>query len=309
MQTILGAGGAIGIELAKSLKAYTTDIRLVSRNPKKVNDSDILYPADLTKKDQVLQAVKDSEIVYLTVGLEYKTKVWKETWPVLMQNVINACILHKSKLVFFDNVYMIGGDNVKHITEDSPFSPVSKKGEIRAALDKMILQEIDKGKLNAIIARSADFYGPIGGNSVLSELVYKNFKKGKKAQWLANARVVHSFTYTPDAGKGTALLGNTSDAYNQIWNLPTDKSKLTGEDWIKLFAAEMGVQARYQVISPWLIKLLGLFVPIMKELSEMLYQYDRDYFFDSSKFEKRFNFRATPPAEGVRTTVQALSRA
>ena|ERR1700730_15913404 len=309
MQTILGAGGAIGIELAKSLRAYTPDIRLVSRNPKKVNDQDMLFPADLTKKDQVFQAVRDSEIVYLTVGLEYKTKVWKETWPVLMQNVINACVLHKSKLVFFDNVYMIGGDNVKHIAEDSPFSPVSRKGEIRAALDKMIREEIEKGKLNAIIARSADFYGPSGGNSVLLELVYKNLKKGKKAQWLANAKVVHSFTYTPDAGKCTAILGNTSDAYNQIWNLPSDKSKLTGEEWIKLFAAQMGVKAKYQVISPWLIKLLGLFVPIMKELSEMLYQYDRDYFFDSSKFEKRFNFRATSPVEGVRTTVQALSKA
>ena len=308
MQTILGAGGSIGIELAKSLKAYTQDIRLVSRNPKKVNDSDILFPADLTKKDQVLQAVRGSEIVYLTVGLEYKTKVWKETWPALMQNVINACTLHKSKLVFFDNVYMIGGDNVNHITEDSPFSPVSKKGEIRAALDKMILEQVEKGKLNAVIARSADFYGPTGENSVLLELVYKNLKKGKKAQWLANAKVIHSFTYTPDAGKGTALLGNTSDAYNQVWNLPTDKTRLTGEEWIKLFAAEMGVEGKYQVISPWLVNLLGLFVSIMKELSEMIYQYDRHYFFDSSKFEKRFNFRATAPPEGVRATVQALGK-
>jgi nucleoside-diphosphate-sugar epimerase len=118
MQTILGSGGAIGNELAKALKNYTTEIRLVSRTPKKVNDTDNLFTADLTDRNAVFSAVQGSEIVYLTVGLEYKTKVWQTSWPPLMKNVIDACIEHKSKLVFFDNVYMIGGDNVRHITED-----------------------------------------------------------------------------------------------------------------------------------------------------------------------------------------------
>lgn len=127
MQTILGANGTIGIELAKALKNYTNDIRLVSRNPKKVNDTDTLFSADLTNKDEVFKAISGSEIVYLTVGFEYKLDVWKKQWPTLMKNVIDACIENKAKLVFFDNVYMIGGDNVKHITEESPFSPTSKK--------------------------------------------------------------------------------------------------------------------------------------------------------------------------------------
>ena len=308
MQTILGAGGAIGNELARALISYTGNIRLVSRNPKKVNDSDILHPADLMDKEQIFNAVRDSEIVYLVVGLEYKTKTWKEKWPPLIQNVIDACIRHNSKLVFFDNVYMIGGDNIKHITEDSPISPTSRKGEIRAKLDGMILQQIEKHKLNAIIARSADFFGPYGNTSVLMELVYKNFKKGKRAQWLGNARAVHSFTYTGDAGMGTALLGNTPDAYNQVWNLPTDKSRLTGVQWINLFASEMRVANKYQTIPSWLLKILGLFIPIMGELSEMIYQYDRDYFFDSSKFEKRFNYQPTPTGVAVRNTIRELSK-
>ena len=184
MQTILGAGGAIGIELARSLKSFTNDIRLVSRNPKKVNDSDTLVAADLTQRNNIFNAVRGSEIVYLTVGLPYKTKVWRQLWPQLMQNVIDSCIEFGSKLVFFDNVYMIGGDNVKHITENSPISPTSKKGEIRAALDKMIMEKVERGKLNAIIARSADFYGAHGSNSILMELVYKNLVKNKKAQWI-----------------------------------------------------------------------------------------------------------------------------
>ncbi len=306
MQTILGSGGAIGNELAKALAGYTKDIRLVSRNPKKVNGTDLLFQADLTDRDSLFSAVKGSEIVYLTVGLAYKTKVWQALWPPLMQNVIDACIEHNSKLVFFDNVYMFGGDHVKHITEESPLSPTSKKGEIRTLLDRMILDEVKKGTLQAIIARSADFYGPVKTQSLLVEMVYKNLLQDKKANWLCNATVCHSFTYTPDAGMATALLGNTPDAYNQVWNLPTDSRRLTGADWIALFAKEMGKSSGFMVLPGFMVRVTGLFVPVMKEFPEMLYQYDRDYFFDSSKFEKRFNIKATSAAEGVRETVRML---
>lgn len=300
MQTILGANGTIGTELAKALKNYTSDIRLVSRNPKKVNETDTLFAADLTNKDEVFGAISGSEIVYLTVGFEYKLDVWKKQWPTLMKNVIDACIENKAKLVFFDNVYMIGGDNVKHITEKSPFSPTSKKGEIRVELNKMILEAIKERGLQAIIARAADFYGVIKNNSVLIELVHKNLAENKKAQWFFNAKVKHSFTYTPDAGKATALLGNTPEAYNQIWNLPTDRNSLTGEEWIQLFAKEMGKSDKYQLFPAFIVKLAGLFIPFLREIYEMRYQYDREYFFDSSKFEKYFNFKPTPYQQGVK---------
>jgi nucleoside-diphosphate-sugar epimerase len=306
MQTILGSGGSIGVELARALKNYTAEIRLVSRNPQKVNDSDSLFPADLTERSAVFSAIKGSEIVYLTIGLEYKTKVWQALWPPLMKNVTDACIEYGSKLVFFDNVYMIGGDNVKHITENSPISPSSKKGEIRALLDKLILDQIEKGKLDAIIARSADFYGNVNEKSVLMEMVWKNLSQDKKANWFCNAKVRHSFTYTPDAAKATALLGNTPDAYNQVWNLPTDHNNLTGEEWISLFAREMGKPPKYMVVPKLMVHILGLFVPIMKEFPEMLYQYDREYIFDGSKFEQRFGVKPTPYQEGVRETLQLI---
>jgi nucleoside-diphosphate-sugar epimerase len=94
----------------------------------------------------------------VTVGFAYNIKVWKKEWPPFISNVIDACIRYNSKLVFFDNVYAIGGDNVNHITEDSPVSPCSKKGEIRAQVDRLILESIEKKGLNAIIARSARFF-------------------------------------------------------------------------------------------------------------------------------------------------------
>jgi nucleoside-diphosphate-sugar epimerase len=306
MQTILGAGGAIGIELARALPKYTTNIRLVSRNPKKVNDSDQLLSADLSNRDQVHNAVKGSQITYLTLGFDYNTKLWQEKWPVLIKNVVDACIEHQSKLVFFDNVYAIGGDNIKRITENSPISPSSKKGEVRAFVDQHILDAISNRKLEAIIARAPDFFGPVKDKSLLMNLIYDNLVKGKPAQWFCNADLVHSSGFTPDLAKGTAILGNTESAYNNIWNLPVDNEHLTGRQWIKLFADEMQKPDKVQVLPGWGMRALGLFVPILKEMYEMRYQYDRAYYFDSSKFNRAFNYIPTSNKEAVRMTVKSL---
>ncbi len=305
MQTILGSGGAIGVELAKALKIYTDDIRLVSRNPRAVNPDDQLFSADLTKSEAVLKAVEGSEIVYLTVGLPYSTQVWQTTWPVVMQNVIDACKTHKSKLVFFDNMYMYDPNYLSRMTEETPVNPVSKKGAVRSNIAKMILDAVEKGQLEALIARSADFYGPsIKNTSVLTEMVFKKLINGKKANWMGSVDHKHSFTYTPDAGRATALLGNTTDAYNQVWHLPTAGNPLTGKEWIEAIAKELSVEPRYQVAPKFLLCVLGLFVPLMKEMIEMMYQYDRDYVFDSSKFEEEFDYKPTPYLEGIREIVK-----
>lgn len=305
MQTILGSSGVIGTELAKSLTQYTDKIRLVSRNPKRVNPNDQLVIADLTNAQQVLSAVEGSEVVYLTAGIQYKISEWQKQWPVIMKNVIDACKTHKSKLVFFDNVYTYG--LVKGwMKEDTLVNPVSKKGEVRAQIAQMIMSEVERGNLDAIIARAADFYGPNTPLSFATVTVFHNLKKGKKAQWFLDANKKHSMTFTPDAGKATALLGNTKTAYNQIWHLPTDKNALTGKEFIEIAAKEFGVKPDYMVLRKWMIQLTGTFVPVVKESIEMLYQNEYDYLFDSSKFEKAFNFVPTSYKDGIAATVKSM---
>ncbi|TAL65091.1 MAG: NAD-dependent epimerase/dehydratase family protein [Bacteroidetes bacterium] len=304
MQTILGANGTIGSVLAKELRSYTDKIRLVSRNPKKVNETDELFPTDLSEPGSVDKAIEGSQIVYLVVGFDYKIRVWEEKWPKLMRATIDACIRHNARLVFFDNVYMYDIKAIPHMTEDSAINPPSKKGAVRQQIAQMILDEVKAGKLLALIARSADFYGPHNEKSFITEVVYKNLKKGKSANWFIDADKKHSFTFTPDAAKATALLGNTSDAYNQVWHLPTDNNTLTGREFIDLFAKEMKAKSKVSLMPLWSIRVLGLFIPVLKEMVEMMYQYDRDYFFDSSKFEKRFSFKPTTYPDGVKQTVE-----
>jgi nucleoside-diphosphate-sugar epimerase len=303
MQTILGANGTIGSVLAKELAAYTKQIRLVSRNPKRVNPDDELFPADLSDPQAVENAIAGSEVVYLLVGFDYNIKVWREQWPKLMRATINACITHNAKLVFFDNVYLYDKTAIPHMTEESPINPPSKKGEVRREIADMLMGAVKSGKLKGLIARAADFYGPNNDKSFLIEVIYKNLKKGKSPNWFINVNKKHSFTFTPDAAKATAILGNTNDAYNQVWHLPTDKNTLTGKEMAALFMKEMNVKKSISVMPMWLIKIVGLFVPFMKEMPEMMYQYDQDYFFDSSKFERRFKMAPTTYEEGVKRVI------
>lgn len=304
MQTILGSGGAIGVPLAKELKYFTNQIRLVSRIPKKVNETDELYPLDVYDLSQIDKAIAGSEVVYVVIGFQYKLSVWQKIWPPFMKAVINACKAHNAKLVFFDNVYMYDKSAIPYMTETSPIQAPSKKGEVRMQLHEMIMNEVEKNTLTALIARAADFYGPNSNNSILSRMVVDNLLIGKKALAIGNINKIH--TYTLDAAKATAILGNTDDAYNQVWHVPTTKEKLTTLQWIELIANELKVEAKIQTIPVWMIHILGLFIPVAKEFPEMLYQYEQDYIFDSSKFENRFGIAATPPKEGIRILIENL---
>ena len=305
MQTILGSGGIIATELAKALSKYTDKIRLVSRNPKKVNVMDELMATDLLNAMNVQNAVKGSSVVYVTIGFPYNAKIWQQCWPAFMGNVIQACIANNCKLVFFDNIYMYDPNHLNGMTEKTPINPSSKKGMVRALIAGMIMDAVTNGSLTGLIARCADYYGPgVERNGMIREMIFKNFASGKKANWLASVNYKHSVTYTPDAGKATALLGNTEDAYNQVWHLPTAADPLTGKEWIETIAQEMKVKLRYQVATKLIVRIMGIFIPIMREMIEMMYQYDREYVFDSSKFETRFRLKPTSYQDGIKEIVR-----
>lgn len=301
LHTILGAGGAVSNQLVPVLLANNEKVRVVSRKAIAVNGAESVA-ADVTEYQQTLNAIKGSDVVYLLVGLKYDIRVWEVSWPKIMTNVINACKETGAKLIFFDNVYMYGKVDGQ-MTEETPFNPCSKKGEIRAAIATQLLNEIKAGNIQASIARAADFYGPVGfTTSVPNMLVFANLKKNKSAQWLVNAKVPHSFTYVPDAAKALYLLAKTDNSFGQTWHMPTAANPLTGEEFIRLAAADMKAPAGYSVLPVWMMQLGGWFNRNIKESVEMVYQSQFPYLFDSSKFNKAFNFEPTSYKEGIRET-------
>lgn len=306
MQTILGSGGAIGNELAVALTRYTKEIRLVSRHPVRVNETDTIFSADLTHPEAAREAVRGSEVVYLIAGLPYTLKSWKRDWPVIIRNVIDACLEHQSRLVFFDNIYLYDGSKLDPIRETLAVNPPSEKGKIRAGLIRMIREAEKEKGLTALAARCADFYGPgLTPGDILAQTVIRPLMKGKTANWLVSDRFKHSFTYTPDAGKAVALLGNTPDAFGQAWHLPTAKNPPTGKEWIEMISRELGVAPKYRTVSKGMVSIMGLFHPAMREIKEMLYQYDKDYVFNSDKFEQAFPLQPTDYGTGIKEILAA----
>ncbi len=303
MQTILGAGGGAGTEITRELSNYTKDIRVVSRIPKNVNESDQQMKADLNDPKQLDNAVKGSDIVYVTIAFEYKLKVWQEQWPKFMKNLIESCSRHNSKIVFIDNVYMYDPKYLSDMTEETPINPVSEKGKVRAEVARMLMDAVEKNKVEAIIARAPDFYGPGVMGSMLYQTVYLKLLEDKNPQWLGKLDVIHSFIYSKDIGKSVALLGNNKDAYNQVWHLPATDQKLTSRQWIEMLMNTMNKQKKIQTMPDWMVSILGIFVPILKELQDVGYQFKQDYFFNSSNFNKRFKFTPTSPEQGMKEIV------
>lgn len=306
MQTILGANGPIAEELAKELfNNYTKNIRLVSRSPKKVNETDELFPANLLDAKQTEAAVKGSEIAYLTVGLPMNSKMWKEQFPIMMKNVLEACIKHHCKLVFFDNTYMYPKTSENQF-EETIFRPSGIKSNVRAEIATMLLYAIKKGEIEAVICRAPEFYGPNKTQSITNSLLFSKIKQGKKIIVPLSDHTLRTLIWTPDASRAMALIGNTADCYNQTWHLPCDDNRLTYKEWIDIASSESKKKLNYSVIGFWIFKLGSLFNKEMEELLELLPRYKVDNIFISDKFKKRFpSFKYTNYKEGIRTILNS----
>ena len=305
--TILGAGGSIGNALAYELLKSKEDIRLVSRSNYSIPGTESLK-ADLTSYSETVKSIQNSDLVYLCAGLPYDSQVWADQWPKVMQNTINACKSVNAKLIFFDNVYMYGRVKGK-MTEKTPFNPCSRKGEIRAKIVLDLESEISKKNINAIIARSADLYGPYATNtSVPYILAINRLLHGKSAQWMIDINRLHSFTFTIDAAKGMVLLSNRMDCFNQTWHLPTFDPPVDGESFIKLISKELGIAPDYTILKKWMVRMIGFFNKTVYESYEMLYQSKFDYYFDSSRFNDFFNYKPISYSAGIYETIEFLKR-
>lgn len=300
MQTILGSGGQIADELTRELhRNFTRDIRLVSRNPRKIRDTDQLLPADLMDAEAADAAVAGSDIVYFTVGLPMDSGLWEQRFPTMMANTIAACRRHGSRLVFFDNTYMYPRTAAPQ-TESTPFEPAGRKSVVRARIATMVLEEMEAGTIDAVICRAPEFYGPGKTQSLSKTAVFDRIRQGKRAMVPLNAHAKRSLIWTPDASRAMALIGNTPDAYGQTWHLPVDPDRLSYRQMIDIASEVTGRRIGYTTVPRWAFRIGGVLSPAVREAEELLPRYRQDNVFDSSKFAARFpGFEVTSYRDGI----------
>ena len=166
------------------------------------------------------------------------------------------------------------------------------------------MDEVKRGELRGAIVRAADFYGPGAAPSVTHATVTERLKTGKTPQWIGNPKAMHTFTYTRDAGRSLALIGNTPSAFGQVWHALISKEPITGEQYVSIACEPARKPYALQVAPRWLLTLMGIFVPVVRESIEMLYQFEYDYRFDSSKVERALGLTATAYREGIAATLE-----
>ncbi len=304
MQTILGAGGAVAESLAIELSKQDADIRLISRNEIKTSGKTTWRKADLLDFSSLRENAKGSKTIYLTAGLIYDKKIWKEQWPKVMDNAINLAKENNARLIFLDNVYMYG--KVENImNENSPYNPCSMKGEIRAKIARKLEEEWKQGNLRASIARAADFYGSKTLKSFFDPLVLSPISKKKKASWLGNPEKLHSFTLVEEAAKGMYLLGQDINSDQQIWHLPT-ATAIKGLEFIEISSKIFNSSPKFQRLSYALLWMASLVNREIRGSLEMFYQYEIDYIFDSHKFNQYFNFTPISYQDGIENLSKTL---
>ncbi|WAL40062.1 NAD-dependent epimerase/dehydratase family protein [Brevibacterium sp. BRM-1] len=296
-----GAGGPIADELVRELRAhYTADIRLVGRHPHRVADADELVAADLLDAQATVRAVAGSDTAYFTVGLPMDAAQWEARFPVMMRNAIDACERHGTRLEFFDNTYMYPGTPAPQVDGQVAFAPNGPKGRVRARLATMLQSEMDAGRIEALICRAPEFYGPGKTKSLTNRLVFDRIRAQRRPLVSVSADTKRSLIWTPDASRAMALLGNTPDAYGQTWHLPIDPDRRTYRELIGLAACAAGRAIGWTVLPRPVFTIGGRLVPALGEVRELLPRYAHDNIFDSAKFAARFpGFRVTGYREGI----------
>lgn len=301
LHVIFGAG-QVGGPLMQVLHAQGHRVRVVRRTRAAVPGGVELVVGDAFDRSFCVQSAAKATTVYHCLNVPYSTKAWATALPTLQSNVIEAAGQAKARLVVFENLYMLGAPTGP-LTEESPMRPCSKKGALRAALSKALFDAHQAGQVRAVVGRASHLFGPNVTQSHIGEQLFTRVLAGKSAQVFGDVKALHSFSYAPDVARGLAALGSADDVSGRAWMLPVMPPQSSQAFYQALFGA-LGVSPRVDVISPFMLSMLGLFVPMLREMVEMNYEWQRDFVVSDAAFVQRFGFGASSLSEALRATAQ-----
>jgi nucleoside-diphosphate-sugar epimerase len=242
-----------------------------------------------------------ASVVYFALNPPYDK--WPELFPGLQAGVVEGAASTGAKLIAIENLYMYGLTGGRPLTEDLPYAPNTRKGTVRARMSNELMQAHTSGRVRVAIGRASDFFGPRVIASAAGEQVFGRAVEGKSAQVAGDPNQPHTYTYAPDIGRGLAILGEREEALGQVWHLPSPET-LTTRQFAEMIFEEVGKPARIQAAPKIVLRVIGLFNPGMREMIEMLYEFEEPFVMDHSKFEAAFGEHATPLKEAIGETVR-----
>ncbi|HTX71121.1 MAG TPA: NAD-dependent epimerase/dehydratase family protein [Thermoleophilia bacterium] len=301
LQVVLGASGGTGGAVVRELARRGSSVRAVSRSGRTPGaDSVQGVASDVMDASALRAAVAGASVVYHCVNVPYQK--WVTELRPLTERIIDAAATAGARLVFTDNLYCYGPLDGP-ITEDAPLAATTRKGQLRAAVRTDLLTAHRDRRARVVVTGASDYYGPFGPNSFAGERFMKQLLAGKKVQWLADLEQPHSANYLDDMARAIVILGNSEAAEGQVWHLPAAQP-LTGRQFVELAARAAGVEPRSAAVGRTTMRFLGLFSPLLREIPELWYEWERPFVIDASKFQRAYGpFAVTPHQEALQQTV------
>jgi hypothetical protein len=254
------------------------------------------------------EAARGASVVYHCMNPPYDTRIWAETIPRYMDNLIAASARTSARLVVLDNVYMLGRPRGRVLNEESPMNPCSRKGEIRARAAERLFEAHKRGDIVATSGRASDFYGPGGTQTALGDFFWPRVLSGKTAYSPFRLDAVHTYHYIPDVAAGLATLGCAEpDVYGRPWMLPCTPPG-TLRELVARLATTLDREIGVRQLPRWVVNALAVFYPLFRELAEMLYQWDEPFVIDDRRFRERFHVAPTDVDHAVIDTGEWVTR-
>jgi nucleoside-diphosphate-sugar epimerase len=295
--------GAVGMSMMDELiRRAPRRVRMVNRSGRaRVPDGVEVVGGDATDEPFAREASKGASVVYFALNPPYNK--WPELFPRLQAGVLEGAAAAGAKLIAMENLYMYGPSGGRPITEDLPYAPNTRKGRVRARMSEVLMEAYTSGKVRVAIGRASDFFGPRVLTSAAGEQLFGRAVEGKSAQVAGDPDQPHTYSYVPDIGKGLVILGEREEALGRAWHLPSPET-VTTRQFVEMIFEEVGKPARIQAAPKILLRAMGLLNPALREIIEMLYEFEEPFVVDDSDFIRTFGDQATPLREAIQRTVR-----
>ena len=237
MHVVFGAG-QVGRALSTRLAGMGLPVRVVSRSrPAALPDGVDWRGADATDPDAAAEAASGASVIYQCLNAPYTD--WPKRFPPLQRGVLAAAERNDALLVSLENIYGYGPTAGNAMTEDLPLAATTVKGRTRAAMTQELLTAAEAGRVRIAIGRASDFFGAGAVDSSLGERVFGNAVAGKRADFIGNPDLPHTYSYVPDIAAGLATLGTDERAIGGVWHLPGPET-VTTRELLELVAVDVG---------------------------------------------------------------------
>jgi nucleoside-diphosphate-sugar epimerase len=300
---VIFGGGQVGQPLARLLGERGLRVRMARRSTGAPDGVELML-GDATDPNFCVEAARGASVVYHCMNPPYSSRVWADVVPKYIENLIAAAGKAGARLVVLESVYMLGRTGGRPMDEDTPMNPCSRKGEIRAREAERLFEAHRRGEVRATAGRASDFYGPGAIASHVGDQFWKPVIAGGRGQVLVNPDAIHTYHYVPDVAAGLATLGTAGDdAYGKPWMLPCAPAEPM-RALVARFSRHLGREIGLRAMPRWAVKTLGVVVPMIGEIGEMLYQWDEPFVIDDQRFRAAFHQEPVEPERAAADTVK-----